>query len=108
MDHVFEVAVGAGGDLGDEVVKGAEDGNVRHDGDGQTARLDEVCVGLSDQVGFALCADGGDDGVVFGEELFKYVGCLMKLAFVFFFFFLSSLFFFCFVWERFHFIYLVE
>lgn len=75
MNHVLEVAVGARGDLGDEVVKGAEHGNVRDDGDGQAAVLDEVCVGFSDEVGFALCADGGDDCVVFGEELFEDVGC---------------------------------
>jgi hypothetical protein len=76
VNHVFEIAVGTGGDFGNEVVKGSEDGDFRDDGDGEAVLLDAFCVSFADFFGFALGADGGDDGVVFGEELFEDVGFL--------------------------------
>lgn len=71
QDDLEPVGVG-----GDDLVKGAGLGDVADGDDGEAVLLDAVWVGGADLFCFLLGADGGDDGVVFGEELFEDVGFL--------------------------------
>lgn len=70
---------------GDDGVKGAGLGNVADGDDDEAFLLDAVWVGGADLFCLVFGADGGDDGVVFGEELFEDVGWNYMLAFSFFF-----------------------
>lgn len=67
---------------GDDLVKGAGLGDVADGDDGEAVLLDAVWVGGADLFCFFVGADGGDDGVVFGEELFEDVGFLGETWYV--------------------------
>lgn len=71
--------VGVGGN---DLVKGAGLGDVADGDDGEAVLLDAVWVGGADLFCFFVGADGGDDGVVFGEELFEDVGFLGETWYV--------------------------